>query len=109
MDFNEYQARASKTAVYPSTASILYPAMGLAGEAGEVCNKIKKVVRGDKIDTTDHEWRTKVGDEMGDVLWYLAALASDLDLNLSKIAGRNLDKLDDRMKRNKIAGDGDNR
>ena len=106
MNFNEYQKLARSTAVYPEESKVIYPALGLCGEAGEVAEKIKKTIRGDSslVDVTG-----TLADELGDVLWYLAILADDLGLPLEDIAHWNVDKLQRRMKSNKIKGDGDNR
>lgn len=91
MDFNTYQKKAKETAVYPSTVSITYPVLGLCGEAGEVAEIIKKALRSEQPFDTN-----KLMDEMGDVLWYLAALASDLRIQLSDVAERNIRKLANR-------------
>jgi len=106
MNFNEYQKLARSTAVYPEEYKVIYPALGLCGEAGEVAEKIKKTVRGD---TSLDEVSGSIADELGDVLWYLAILADDLEVDLEDIAQGNVDKLQLRMKLNKIKGDGDNR
>ena len=107
-DFNAYQRSASRTAIYPEQHKILYPALGLAGEAGEVANKVKKLIR-DGPDKRPETWREDIASEIGDVLWYCAALASDLDIPLSKIAGQNKTKLEHRQKNNTLQGSGDNR
>ena len=106
MNFNEYQKLARSTAVYPEEHKVVYPALGLCGEAGEVADKIKKTIRGDSslVEVTGSN-----ADELGDVLWYLAILADDLGVPLEDIAYWNVDKLRRRMKSNKIKGDGDNR
>ena len=106
MNFNEYQNLARSTAVYPEEHKVVYPALGLCGEAGEVADKIKKTIRGDSslVNVTG-----SIADELGDVLWYLAILADDLGVPLEDIAYWNVDKLRRRMKSNKIKGDGDNR
>jgi len=106
MNFNDYQKLARSTAVYPEEYKVIYPALGLCGEAGEVAEKIKKTVRGD---TSLDEVSGSIADELGDVLWYLAILADDLEVDLEDIAQGNVDKLQLRMKLNKIKGDGDNR
>ena len=106
MNFNEYQKLARSTAVYPVQDKIVYPTLGLCGEAGEVADKIKKTIRGD---STLDEVTGNIADELGDVLWYLAILADDLGVDLEDIAKWNVDKLQRRMKSNKIKGDGDNR
>ena len=106
MNFNEYQKIARSTAVYPEEYKVVYPALGLCGEAGEVADKIKKTVRGDR---PLEEVTGNIADELGDVLWYVAVLADDLGITLDQIANWNVDKLQRRMKSNKIKGDGDNR
>ena len=106
MNFNEYQKLARLTAVYPEEHKVVYPALGLCGEAGEVADKIKKTIRGD---SSLDEVTGSIADELGDVLWYLAILADDLGVPLEDIAYWNVDKLRRRMKSNKIKGDGDNR
>ena len=107
-DFNSYQRSATKTAIYPPEHKILYPALGLAGEAGEVANKVKKLMR-DGVNNMPENWRDDIASEIGDVLWYCAALATDLNLSLGTIAGLNQAKLHKRMSENKIGGSGDNR
>ena len=106
MNFNEYQKLARSTAVYPEEHKVVYPALGLCGEAGEVADKIKKTIRGDSslVEVTGN-----IADELGDVLWYLTAIASDIGYELEEIAELNLEKLEDRMDRNVIRGSGDNR
>ena len=103
MRFNEYQEEASKTAIYPEQYKIVYPALGLAGEAGEVAEKVKKHIRDGVLNVDD------LKKELGDVLWYLAAIASDLGLNLDDVAEANLQKLRSRQARGVISGNGDNR
>lgn len=108
MTFKNYQDKAVETAIYGAGSTIIYPALGLANEAGEVLGKIKKVLRdNDGKFTTDK--CVAIGDEIGDVLWYIAALARDLDLSLEDIANNNITKLLDRKARNVIQGSGDNR
>jgi len=107
-DFNSYQRSASKTAIYPDEHRILYPALGLAGEAGEVANKVKKLVR-DGIENRPEDWREQIASEIGDVLWYCAALATDLNLTLGMIAAQNEVKLSARKDAGTIGGDGDKR
>ena len=106
MDFNIYQKRASETAVYAEDYKVMYPALGLAGEAGEVANKVKKIFR-DGLDNLPENWKGNIASEIGDVLWYCAALASDLGYNLEDIAEENLKKLSVRKKENKLKGSGD--
>lgn len=109
MDFNEYQKESRKTALYPEVNNnFIYPTLGLAGEAGEVAEKIKKVIR-DKNGVIDEETREMIKKELGDVLWYVAQLATELNLSLDDVAVGNIEKLFSRMNRGKISGDGDNR
>jgi len=107
-DFNSYQSNAKATAIYDDKFKISYPALGLAGEAGEVANKVKKLMR-DGLENMPENWREDIASEIGDVLWYCAALATDLNLSLGTIAGRNQAKLHKRMNENKIGGSGDDR
>ena len=107
-DFNSYQRSSAKTAIYDDKYKISYPALGLAGEAGEVANKVKKLMR-DGVNNMPPNWRDDIASEIGDVLWYCAALATDLNLSLGTIAGLNQAKLHKRMSDNKIGGSGDNR
>ena len=102
-EFNEYQLVSKDYAIYDENLQILYPAMGVANEAGELLGKIKKWKRDGTFD------RDAIIAEMGDVLWYLAALAEDLDVGLSEVAERNLIKLKDRKDRGVIGGSGDYR
>lgn len=109
MDFNDYQKKSRKTAKYPSIGDpIVYPALGLVNEAGEVAGKIKKVFR-DKGGEINGETKSALKAELGDVLWYLAQLATELDLTLEEIAEYNIDKLYSRLARGTIHGDGDER
>lgn len=106
MDF--YQKKAVATAIYGEGNAVTYPALGLANEAGEVLGKIKKVLR-DKEGIFNEENNKEIGDEIGDVLWYIAALCRDLNLNMGQIAFNNLLKLADRQARGVIHGSGDKR
>ena len=108
--FDEYQKLTSTTAVYPKEIQLAlsYLALGLTGEAGEVANKVKKIIR-DHNGKVSSEIREKIIDEIGDVLWYAAQLAEILEAGLSEIAGKNIEKLLSRKDRNKISGSGDNR
>ena len=107
MQFIEYQREARKTAIYPNLGhNFIYPTLGLCGESGEVAEKIKKVIR-DNEGQISNEVKTKIMNELGDVLWYVANLATELHLNLDIIAQSNIDKLKDRQQRNMIKGDGD--
>lgn len=109
MELNSYQTSALQTAIYPNQgANFVYPALGLVSEAGEVADKLKKVIRDNDSVLTD-EIRDKVAKEVGDVMWYVAVLAYELDYSLEDIAQMNLDKLASRVQRGVIAGSGDNR
>lgn len=109
MTMNEYQEHALETAVYPEKYKVVYPALGLAGEAGETADKIKKVLRGDDGGVLTDEKRQAVAMEIGDVLWYCATLAHDLGYDLDTIAQMNYAKLKSRQERGKLSGSGDNR
>jgi NTP pyrophosphatase (non-canonical NTP hydrolase) len=108
MNFGEYQAGAAKTAVYPGRGegNWIYPALGLAGETGEICEKVKKCIRDDAGRMTD-ERRTLLAKELGDVLWYVATLCSELGLSMDEVAAGNLAKLAARKESGKLHGDGD--
>lgn len=109
MDFETYQKESRKTAKYPNADNnFIYPTLGLVGESGEVAEKIKKVIR-DKNGVIDEDTKLEISKELGDVLWYLSQISTELNLSLDKIADENLKKLFSRMERNKIHGDGDNR
>lgn len=102
--FDTYQHLAKRTAIYPDEAKIAYPILGAIGELGELANKYKKVIRdGREIDVEDY------AAELGDVLWYLSAIASDLGISLGYIASHNLEKLFDRQNRGVLGGSGDTR
>lgn len=107
-DIDLYQQKCLKYAKYPETARIIYPTLGLTGEAGEVSDKVKKVIRDSEGDFTD-EIKKEIMKELGDVLWYCATLAHDLGFSLSDVAFGNIEKLESRFQRNKIGGSGDNR
>jgi len=108
MDFNEYQDKARSTAIFDPKYKYMYPALGLAGEAGEVCEKVKKMFRDDDGVPSDAKIE-EVKKELGDVLWYVANLAADFDLELSDIAQFNINKLFSRQERGVLKGSGDDR
>ena len=109
MDFNDYQQKSRKTAAYPAIGhAVIYPTLGLVNEAGEVAGKIKKVFR-DKDGEINAETREALKGELGDVLWYLAQVCTELDLSMDEVAEHNIEKLYSRLERGKIQGDGDNR
>jgi len=109
MTFADYQQRSRATAVYPGAGdNLLYPTLGLCGEAGEVAEKVKKMVRDDDGVLTP-ERREALAKELGDVLWYVAQVATEAELDLSVIATANLDKLLSRQSRGVLQGSGDER
>lgn len=108
MTLNEYQIEAAKTACYGEKNSIIYPTLGLCGEAGEVSEKVKKILR-DKDGVFSEETKSELAKEIGDVMWYISALARDLGFTLEEIGQRNIDKLRSRKERGVIHGSGDNR
>jgi NTP pyrophosphatase (non-canonical NTP hydrolase) len=109
MDLNAYQHGARQTARYPDVgANPIYPTLGLCGEAGEVADKVKKVLR-DQNGCFSDAVKQSLLLELGDVLWYVAQLASELGFELDQIAEANLEKLASRAARNVISGSGDHR
>lgn len=109
LTFNEYQKAAFSTAQYPDVGhNLYYPTLGLAGEAGEVAEKIKKLMR-DHGGQMTPERREALKKELGDVLWYVAALCSEMGLAMGDVAELNIEKLRDRKDRGRLHGDGDNR
>lgn len=113
MTFNEYQNFAETTALYPDAGrstigGLAYCALGLAGESGEIADKVKKVIR-DKGGIISDESRLEIAKECSDVAWYLARTASELGYTFQEIAQMNIDKLSSRKARGVIMGSGDNR
>ncbi len=109
MNFNEYQKEAKKTAIYKDSGNnFIYPTLGLAGEAGEVANKIKKVLRSGQTKLTADQVQ-EIKKELGDVLWYIAQMSTELDLELDDVATNNIEKLASRNDRGVLHADGDNR
>jgi len=100
---NDYQRAAVSTAIYKKEHAVIYPALGLAAEAGEVANKVKKILRDGKFD------REAIADEVGDCMWYIAALCRDLNIDMQDIANNNIKKLKDRLERGVLSGSGDKR
>lgn len=120
MNFNDYQKEAMKNKVYGYGDKTIYPTLGLVSEAGEVAGKVKKVLRDgggdwenykfiDKATSTAIPCKVEVAYELGDVLWYLAAVAEDIGYSLEDIAEMNIMKLSGRRERNTIKGSGDHR
>jgi NTP pyrophosphatase (non-canonical NTP hydrolase) len=109
MTFDEYQEKSRETAVYPDQGdNFVYPTLGLVGEAGEIAEKVKKVIR-DNGGKLDEERKVALTKELGDVLWYLSQLATELKVSLNEIADINIKKLQDRHQRDAIKGSGDDR
>ena len=109
MDFKTYQKKARETAKYPNLGSNnIYPTLGLVGEAGEVAEKVKKVIR-DKNSIFDEESKLAIKKELGDVLWYLSNLCTEFNFSLDEVALNNLEKLKLRVAKGKISGSGDDR
>lgn len=108
MTLNEYQQIALETAVYPKEYNIVYPALGMAGEAGEVADKVKKVIRDNNADFSPLKCE-EIALEIGDVMWYCAVLADRIGYRLDTIARMNNRKLKSRQLRGKLGGNGDNR
>lgn len=109
MTFDDYQAMAKKTAIHPRKSKVVYPALKLAGQAGDVAEKVGKIIRDDQGRFFSSRHRDSLKKELGDVLWYIAAIASDLGVNLNDIAETNLDKLRSRQERGVLGGPGDDR
>lgn len=116
MKFEDYAMQAMDTAIYPGV--LTYPVLGLVGEAGEVAEKVKKYFRdGDHEDVVIEdpivemapELREDIAKELGDVLWYITAIASDIGYSLDEVASLNLEKLESRQNRDQLHGSGDDR
>lgn len=108
MTLNEYQQKALEIETYPPEYKIIYPTLGLTGEAGECSDKVKKVIRDNNGEFT-LEKKVEIAKEIGDVLWFCAALANDIGFDLETIGQMNYDKLCSRQKRGMLHGSGDNR
>lgn len=111
MNLDEYQKQASQTSTYGGKDQayvLMYLSMGLAGETGEVIEKLKKIVRNDGGVVSESK-RDDLAKELGDVLWYLSQLAETLGLSLSGVAEKNIEKLSDRAMRGVIKSEGDDR
>lgn len=108
MNLEEYQEWTRTTGKYPKKDSLSYLVMGLAGEAGEVANKYKKIIR-DKSGILEDSDIVEIGSELGDVLWYVTRLCDELDLWVDDVIADNYHKLESRLRRGKIGGSGDDR
>lgn len=113
MEFGEYQKKSRITAIYANAGdNFVYPSLGLAGETGEVIEKVKKLMRNDLVTSASEvsdEKKEELAKEMGDVVWYLAQLATEFNLSLDEIAEKNLEKLLSRKDRGVLHSEGDNR
>lgn len=109
MQFSQYQKETRETAIYPNKDNnYVYPTLGLSGETGEVSEKIKKIIR-DKKGVVNNEDRSAIEKELGDVLWYLSQLATELNIDLENVAQKNIKKLKSRLERGVLGGNGDDR
>lgn len=109
MTFEEYQEASRRTAKYPNAGkNFVYPTLGLSGEAGEVAEKVKKILR-DADGVVSDEARMAIKKELGDVLWYVSQLATEFGFSLEDVAKGNLEKLLSRLERDVISGSGDDR
>ena len=104
-----YQKKACETAIFPKNKAMEYLTLGLTGEAGEIANKVKKFIRDGAVKDEYLAKRIEIGYEIGDVLWYCAVLAKEMEMDLGHIMENNLQKLADRKKRGTLSGSGDNR
>ncbi len=109
MTFDEYDAQAAETAVYPNVGrNHVYPTLGLAGEAGEVAGKVSKIER-DLKGVLNDEVRAAIKMELGDVLWFLSRTAIEFGTTLDEVANANIEKLRSRKERKQLHGNGDYR
>ena len=104
-----YQEKACETAIFPKRQAMEYLTLGLTGESGEIANKVKKFIRDGAAKDEYLAKRIEIAYEIGDVMWYCAVLAQELEMNLGHIMEKNLEKLADRKARGVISGDGDKR
>jgi NTP pyrophosphatase (non-canonical NTP hydrolase) len=110
MDFDEYQKQALTTVITTSDElkDTLHWVLGLNGEAGEVAEKVKKIIRDHNGEITEAD-KSELAKELGDVLWYIAVFAHQLGFSLETVAKQNLEKLSSRKARGVLGGSGDNR
>jgi len=109
MNFKEYQEKSRETAIYPNVGdNFIYPTLGLSSEAGEIANKVKKILR-DEGGIASEEKKHELSKELGDILWYVSQLVSEFKLSLDDVANLNIEKLQSRKQRGKLQGSGDNR
>lgn len=105
---DKYQMFVRSMKVYDREYALVYPILGLANEAGEVAGKLKKIMRDDGGQLSTERFDDLVS-ELGDVIWYVTAVADDLGITISDIFYANYLKLTDRANRGVIKGSGDNR
>jgi len=110
MTFDEYEKHALTTAIYNGNRmlDLCHWALGLSGESGEIAEKLKKIIRDQNADPSKID-RDDIKKELGDILWYITALAHELDINLDDVAKANVEKLASRLQRGVVTGSGDNR
>lgn len=108
-NFSEYQTFVKGMKRYPDKYAVIYPALGLAGESGEIAEKVKKWIRDEGGQVMTEERRDAILKELGDPLWYIASLADDLGLTLQDVVDANVEKLTSRRDRGVLGGSGDNR
>ncbi len=108
MKFSHYQKEAKKTAIYPKEKALSYLPLGLVGESGEVAEIFKKIIR-DEDGKISESRKEELKKEMGDILWYISSLSTELNIDLEEVAKENIEKLSSRKKRNKLSGSGNNR
>lgn len=109
MKLNQYQTHARETAIYPEQDALIYTVLGLTGESGEIAEKVKKLIRDNKSLDMPDDVRNELILELGDVLWYVANLAYELNATLEEVAVGNIQKLESRKIRGVLSGSGDNR
>lgn len=107
LTLNEYQKKCLTTAIYPNDGQVSYLALAICGEAGELADKVKKIIR-DKNGNADDTDKKELALELGDVFWYTANLAKVLGFDLSEIVELNIKKIESRVKRGTLHGSGDN-
>jgi len=110
MTLEEYQKFTKTTARYPKEngQNLIYTILGLVSEAGEVADKMKKVIR-DKDGVISDETKKEMAKEIGDTLWYVSQLSAELGLTLDEVAEANIEKLNSRKERDTLHGSGDDR
>jgi NTP pyrophosphatase (non-canonical NTP hydrolase) len=108
LTFKQYQELSSDTRIYPEKFKVIYPALGLSGEVGETLELVKKALRDEDGNFSD-ERLTNLHKEIGDIIWYMAALCEDLGFDFGTVAAQNLEKLQSRKTRGMLSGSGNDR